>query len=88
MPQRSTPDVSKLVSLVEYLPKNRDDIVGSTSARQYSSQGDDVLILEGCLAELEAIFLAPDGNERAILLFNLLHRENVMHFALKSLRKL
>lgn len=41
----------------------------------------------GSFAELEAIFLAHDSDERAVLLINLLHRENIMHFPLRSLRK-
>lgn len=93
MPLRSTRGVSKLVRFGEYPLKVSEQIINSIRQRekpiaQCFSKGDKVRITEGSFAELEAIFLAHDGEERAILLLNLLHRENLMHFPLSSLRKL
>lgn len=46
--------------------------------------GQLVRILDGPFAELEAIFLAMDGDERVVLLLQLLHREQKVRFPLKG----
>ncbi|SDU07873.1 transcription/translation regulatory transformer protein RfaH [Halopseudomonas salegens] len=48
--------------------------------------GDLVRITEGPLRELDAVFLHPDGNERAVLLINLLHREQRLKMPLRAIR--
>tara|TARA_Y100000780_G_C13674463_1_gene413718 strand:- start:1301 stop:1873 length:573 start_codon:yes stop_codon:yes gene_type:complete len=48
--------------------------------------GDAVRITEGPFSELEAIFLRNDGDERAILLLTLLHREQRLKMPLRSIK--
>ena len=48
--------------------------------------GDAVRITEGPFSELEAIFLRNDGEERAILLLTLLHREQRLKMPLRSIK--
>ena len=50
------------------------------------SRGDAVRITEGPFSELEAIFLRNDGEERAILLLTLLHREQRLKMPLRSIK--
>lgn len=49
--------------------------------------GDRVCITDGPFAELEAIFLAMDGEERVVLLMNFLHREQKIRLPLGSIVK-
>ncbi|WP_410017372.1 transcription/translation regulatory transformer protein RfaH [Pseudomonas sp. 14P_8.1_Bac3] len=46
--------------------------------------GTRVRILEGGLGALDAIFLSADGEERVILLINLLHRQQTVSMPLMS----
>jgi len=48
--------------------------------------GDLVRITEGPFSDLEAIFMRPDGDERAILLLNLLHREQQLKVPLRAIK--
>ncbi len=48
--------------------------------------GDRVRITEGPFSDLEAIFMRPDGDERAILLLNLLHREQQLKVPLRAIK--
>lgn len=50
-------------------------------------QGDSVRITEGSFAELDAIFMAMDGDERVILLLNLLNRQQQVSVPLASIAK-
>lgn len=50
-------------------------------------QGDSVRITEGSFAELDAIFMAMDGDERVILLLNLLNRKEQVSVPLASIAK-
>jgi transcriptional antiterminator RfaH len=49
--------------------------------------GDRVRIVEGSFAELEAIFLCMDGEERVVLLMKLLNREQKLTLPLASVRR-
>ena len=49
--------------------------------------GDKVRLNTGPFAELEAIFLSMDGNERVVLLMNILHREQKVRVPLSSIQK-
>ena len=48
---------------------------------------DKVRLNNGPFAELEAIFLSMDGNERVVLLMNILHREQKVRVPLSSIQK-
>jgi len=93
-PLRSTRGVSRVVSfgnqplavsteLVERLQQR----CSAVPAEQFLASGDKVRINHGAFAELEAIFLSMDGNERVILLMNILHREQKIRVPLASIRK-
>ena len=61
--------------LVEHLLAARADPDGAISQQHLFQAGDRVEIVSGPLAGLQAIFLAPTGQQRARLLLNLLGRE-------------
>lgn len=61
--------------LVEHLLAAQADPDGAISQEHLFQAGDRVEIVSGPLAGLQAIFLAPTGQERARLLLNLLGRE-------------
>lgn len=90
---RSTRGVNRVVSfgglplpvgagLVEAL-RGRQASAGRISALK---AGDKVRISEGAFRELEAIYLRDDGEERVILLLNLLQRQQQLSFPLRSVR--
>ncbi len=90
---RSTRGVARLVAfgtepavvpseLIEYLHTHECD---TPVACQFSC-GDTVRITEGPFSELEAIFLRNDGDERAILLLTLLHREQRLKMPLRCIQ--
>jgi len=49
--------------------------------------GEPVRILEGSFAELDAIFLAMDGEDRVVLLMNMLNRQQRLNLPLASVCK-
>jgi len=81
-PLRSTRGVSRMVQfsnqpapvpdqLIEELRKHESN----HTPGELFSPGDRVRITDGAFAEIEALFLAMDGEERVVLLLNLLQRE-------------
>lgn len=93
-PLRSTRGVSRVVSfgnqplavdtaLIEQLQQR----CSAVPPEQLLENGDKVRINQGPFAELEAIFLSMDGNERVVLLMNILHREQKVRVPLASIRK-
>lgn len=50
-------------------------------------KGDSVLVDSGSLDQLEAVFCNPCGNERAMILINILGRQSKMNVPMKSIRK-
>lgn len=63
--------------IVESLRRTADCNTGlHRSKRPLFEAGDAVIIDEGPLAGLQAIFLAETGQERVIILLNMLGREN------------
>lgn len=93
-PLRSTRGVNRLVAfgkqplavsdaLVDQLRQRCDGV----PSEPLLEPGDKVRIGQGPFAELEAIFLAMDGNERVVLLLNLLHREQKLSLPLASVRR-
>lgn len=95
-PIRSTRGVSQIVRFSQYPTPIRDELIEGIRARlterpvdePYLMPGDHVRIIEGAFAQLEAIFLANDGNERVLLLLDILQREQKMSFPLASVRKI
>jgi len=51
-------------------------------------QGEAVRITADGFNEVEAIFLACDGDERAVILLNLLHREQKVTLPVSSLTRM
>ncbi|VVP04556.1 Transcription antitermination protein RfaH [Pseudomonas fluorescens] len=90
-PLRSTRGVSRVVgfggvplavsgSLVRQLQAR----VGINGKSELKS-GDNVRIIEGEFAELDAIFMAVDGDDRVILLIRLLNRQQQICLPMKSI---
>lgn len=93
-PLRSTRGVSRVVSFGNQpMPVSQELIdclqqrCSAVSTEQFLESGDKVRINHGAFAELEAIFLSMDGNERVVLLMNILHREQKIRVPLASIRK-
>ena len=94
-PIRSTRGVNQIVRFNEHPLPVRDDIIAGIRARHahriheqpYLKPGERVQIAEGAFSQLEAIFLANDGDERVVLLLNILQQDQLLSFPLRSVRK-
>lgn len=93
-PLRSTRGVSRVVGfgnqplavdpeLIEHLQQR----CSAPAPSPLLESGDKVRLKNGPFAELEAIFLSMDGNERVVLLMNILHREQKIRAPLSSVQK-
>jgi len=94
-PLRSTRGVLRIVNFGGQSLPVRDDLISQlqehdsqASVQTHLAPGEAVRINEGPFAELEAIFLTMDGEERAVLLMNFLHREQKISIPLAGIRKL
>lgn len=93
---RSTRGVQQIVRFNEYPLSVRDELIEGIRTRlsdprvqePYLKPGERVRIAEGAFSQMEAIFLAVDGNQRVVLLLNILQTEQRLTFPLKSVRKL
>jgi transcriptional antiterminator RfaH len=93
---RSTRGVHEIVRFNAYPTPVQDEIIDAIRARltgtptrePYLKAGERVQITEGAFSQLEAIFVADDGDERVILLLNILQMEQKLTFPLHSVRKL
>ena len=91
----STRGVNRIVRFKDYLPVVADGLIEGIRARLSGPErqelllrpGERVRIVEGAFAHLEAIFIANDGNQRVILLLNILQRDQQLSFPLQSVRK-
>ena len=92
-PLRSTRGVSRIVgfggmplrlddSLIEHLQQRT-----TAAVKPALEAGDSVRIIEGGFAELDAIFVAMDGEQRVILLLNMLNRQQQISMPLLSVVK-
>ena len=96
LPICSTRGVVHIVRFAEYPLPVPDGIIDEICRRAdgqprepYLRAGDRVLITErGGFAGIEAIFLAPDGDERVVLLLNILQREHEVSFPVANVRKI
>jgi transcriptional antiterminator RfaH len=94
-PIRSTRGVIQIVRVNEHLLPVDDEIVEMIRERLASDErrvpyllpGEQVLVSDGCFVDVEAIFVAQDGEERVMLLMNILHREQTVSFPVGSVRK-
>ncbi len=96
-PLRSTRGVNRLVAfngyplpvsakLVEQLRLRSQQVAVQTAVPALQA-GEKVRITEGPFAELEAIFHSMDGLQRAVLLLNMLNRQQTIRLPLSSLAK-
>ncbi len=94
-PLRSTRGVSRIVAFGgDPLPVG-DELVDELQRRNHQplvtpllAPGENVRINEGPFAELEGVFLGMTGEERAIVLINLLHREHRVGLPLNAVKSL
>jgi transcriptional antiterminator RfaH len=93
---RSTRGVREMVRFNEHPASVRDDLIDGIRARlaggparePYLKPGERVTITAGAFAEMEAIFLASDGDQRVVLLLSILQTEQTLTFPVASVRKL
>jgi transcriptional antiterminator RfaH len=94
-PIRSTRGVIQIVRFSEHPLPLQDEIVeiirqrlaGNAPRATYLRPGELVVITEGCFSHLEAIFVANDGDERVMLLMNILSSEQMVSFPAINVRK-
>ncbi|MEB0146552.1 transcription/translation regulatory transformer protein RfaH [Pseudomonas sp. CCC2.2] len=90
-PLRSTRGVSRVVSFGGVPVAVSDSLIKQLQARAEIDAkpelkpGDNVRITEGGFAELNAVFMAIDGEERVILLINLLNRQQQISLPVASI---
>lgn len=95
-PIRSTRGVHQLVCSNGHPLAVKDAIVDGIRERVENnilhiprfSPGERVRVVEGAFADMEAIFVASAGDERVVLLMNILHRDQQIKFPAESVRKL
>lgn len=92
---RSTRGVNRIVRFDEKPTAIADEIVdgirerlaGPAGEKPFLKPGERVRIAEGAFAHLEAIFVARDGDERVVLLLNILQKDQQLSFPVGSVRK-
>lgn len=94
-PIRSTRGVIHIVRFNEFPLPVADAIIegirsrlAAVSVEPYLKPGDRVRIAEGPFSQLEAIFVANDGQNRVVLLLNILRRNQELSFPSETVRKL
>jgi transcriptional antiterminator RfaH len=94
-PIRSTRGVIHIVRFNEFPLPVADAIIegirsrlAAVSVEPYLKSGDRVRIAEGPFSQLEAIFVANDGQNRVVLLLNILNRNQELSFPGEAVRKL
>jgi transcriptional antiterminator RfaH len=94
-PIRSTRGVSHMVRFNNQAVPLADRIIDGIRERlekdppkmPYLKPGERVRITEGSFSNLEAIFCANDGEERVVLLMNILQREQSLSFPIGIVQK-
>ncbi|MEH6671644.1 transcription/translation regulatory transformer protein RfaH [Halopseudomonas sp.] len=95
-PIRSTRGVLRLVTFAnQAVPVAKaiiEDIQARLSVKEQTkplfASGERVTVTEGPLRELDAIFSSLDGEERAIILLSIMHRQQEIRVPLRALRAL
>lgn len=92
-PLRSTRGISRIVSFNNTPARVTDDIIQRIEERcrlpvapKPHVAGDRVCITQGPLQMLEGIFLAMDGQQRVVILLQLLNRKQPVHLPLDHIR--
>jgi transcriptional antiterminator RfaH len=96
LPIRSTRGVIQIVRFNEYPPPVSDAVIeqirlrieGGWPRKPFLQSGDRVVVVDGSFSGIEAIFLAADGDQRVVVLLNILHSEQRLSFPIGSVRKL
>lgn len=96
LPIRSTRGVIQVVRFNDYpLPVGdaivdqiRRRIEGQPIREPYLKLGERVVIADGAFSGMEAIFVASAGEERVMLLLNILQSEQILNFPIESVRKI
>lgn len=92
-PLRSTRGVTRVVSFGGMPVKVDARLIAQLQQRAGEApkpvlrEGESVRITDGSFAELDAIFMAMDGDERVLLLLNLLNRQQQVSVPLASIAK-
>jgi transcriptional antiterminator RfaH len=92
---RSTRGVHRIVGFDASPMRVRDEVIANIRLRllepglerPYLSAGDRLLITEGAFSELEAIYVAADGDQRVFILLNILQTEHRLSFSAHGVRK-
>ena len=94
-PIRSTRGVARIVTFGGHPVPVQDELIEQIRRRLHEPatkvdfrQGERVMIKAGELCDIEAIFLAADGAERAVILLNLLQREQKVVLPMSSLLRM
>jgi transcriptional antiterminator RfaH len=95
-PVCSTRGVNRIVRFNEQPTPVADSLIENIRRRveaapvkeTYLKPGDRVVVSDGGFANVEAIFVSDDGDERVMLLLNILRSQHVLSFPLGSVRKL
>jgi transcriptional antiterminator RfaH len=96
LPIRSTRGVNQIVRFNNYPLPVADGIIEQIRRRiergslrePYLKFGERVVIAEGSFSGVEAIFITSDGEERVMLLLNILQSDQTLSFPIESVRKL
>ncbi|WP_193075254.1 transcription/translation regulatory transformer protein RfaH [Pseudomonas sp. FME51] len=90
---RSTRGVLRMVTFANEPLAVADEIIdtlrmrlANTDSKPLFEEGGKVTVTEGPFKDLDAIFCKADGEERAIILLTLLHREHQIHVPLHQLK--
>ena len=78
--ERPLPMADTVIDLIRERLSNRPRI-------PYLEPGERVVVTDGCFSNVKAIFQANDGDERVILLLNILSQEQRVSFPAASVRK-
>lgn len=94
-PIRSTRGVARIVTFGGMPIPVQDELIAQIRERLLApppkvvfQQGEAVRIISDGFNDIEAIFLAADGDERAVILLNLLHREQKVTLPVSSLTRM
>ncbi|KPX42259.1 transcription/translation regulatory transformer protein RfaH [Pseudomonas syringae pv. tagetis] len=94
-PIRSTRGVSRIVTFGGQPVPVRDHLIEQIRQRLSTPapkvrfiQGEPVMITTGNWSDVEAIFLAEDGTERAVILLNMLQRQQKVVLPISSLLRI
>ncbi|MDB6050300.1 MAG: rfaH [Pseudomonas sp.] len=94
-PIRSTRGVARIVTFGAHPVPVHDDLIQQIRQRlllpepkAVFQEGEAVRIKSGSFCDLEAIFLTADGEERAVILLNLLQREQKVTLPISSLARM